>query len=193
MTLLFFDTETTGKYQFHLPPNHPDQPNICQIAGVATDDNGKAFAEFNTLVQPNGWEISPEAQAIHKITLEDCQKFGLPIGVVLDIFEAFVEVADTVVAHNINFDQKMILSEIYRLNGTDYRDPFFGKTLFCTMLSATDICKIPSNYNSGYKWPKLSEAYRFFFDVDFANQHSADADVKACRKVYFALKNEGVL
>jgi DNA polymerase III epsilon subunit-like protein len=39
----------------------------------------------------------------------------------------------------------------------------------------------------GFKSPKLIELYKFFFNVEFENAHSADADVDACAKCYFKM------
>ena len=60
------------------------------------------------------------------------------------------------------------------------------------MEATTDICKIPPPRGSGYKWPKLEEAYRILVDpVGFEGAHDAMVDVEACRKVFYALKNGG--
>ena len=43
------------------------------------------------------------------------------------------------------------------------------------------------------KTPKLVEAYTHFFGKSFANAHSAMADVRACKEVFFRLKDLGVV
>ena len=57
------------------------------------------------------------------------------------------------------------------------------KEFFCTMRAMTNVVKIPSP--RGYKWPKLSEAYRFLFNRDLEGAHDAMADVRACAEIYF--------
>lgn len=43
----------------------------------------------------------------------------------------------------------------------------FPKKLPCPMIVSTDICKIPKTgkaaYYPGYKWPKVEEAYKYFY------------------------------
>ena len=39
----------------------------------------------------------------------------------------------------------------------------------------------------GYKSPKLIELYKYVFNEEFENAHSADADVDACAKCYFQM------
>ena len=189
--LLFFDTETTGKFDFSKDAHDPSQPHIVEIAGLLTDDEGKVQTQFCSLIKPDGWTIGREAAAIHGITQERAEKFGIPIGAAIDVFEEMISNAKIIAAHNIKFDYNMIKRELFALNGQDYEDPFLFKHNVCTMQVSTDICKIPGNY--GYKWPKLSEAYEFFFKVPMKNAHSAMGDVMALRKLYFALKNERVL
>ena len=39
------------------------------------------------------------------------------------------------------------------------------------------------------KYPKLIEAYKFFFNKDLDRAHSANADAVATLEIYLALKN----
>lgn len=54
----------------------------------------------------------------------------------------------------------------------------FLKALPCPMLLATDICKLPNkNGYSGYKWPKVEEAFAHFFpDVHYKEKHRGADD-----------------
>lgn len=51
------------------------------------------------------------------------------------------------------------------------------------MKAMTPICKLPGTYDD-FKWPRLSEAYRFAFNEDFSGAHDAMADVRACLRIY---------
>lgn len=50
--ILFFDTETTGMYQWRQTPDHPDQPHIVQLAALLCHDDGRPIAGFSTIVDP---------------------------------------------------------------------------------------------------------------------------------------------
>lgn len=53
----------------------------------------------------------------------------------------------------------------------------FPKILPCPMLLSTDICKLPGKYENSYKWPKVEEAYNFFFpDFPYIERHRAAHD-----------------
>ncbi len=44
-----------------------------------------------------------------------------------------------------------------------------------------------------YKWPKLQETYKFLFGEEFEGAHDAMADVRACARIYFELRNRSVI
>jgi DNA polymerase III subunit epsilon len=59
------------------------------------------------------------------------------------------------------------------------------------MQAATSYCQIPEPY--GYKWPTLEELHKKLFNQPFAGAHQALADVRACVRCYFELKQRNVL
>jgi DNA polymerase III epsilon subunit-like protein len=53
----------------------------------------------------------------------------------------------------------------------------FPKKLGCPMLLSTNICKIPHSRGSGFKWPNVEEAYKFFTGkTDFIEKHRGADD-----------------
>lgn len=184
---LFFDTETTGKYRFDYAPGEPCQPHIVQLAAVLHDDNRRERACFNLLIQPTGWVIPVEAQAIHGISTDMCAASGITLSLALRMFECLFDRAYILVAHNVQLDRACIHTAIERNGGLI--DTFLAKPTFCTMRESTEIVGLPSPYGRGCKWPKLIEAYRFFFQRDFDGAHDAMADVRACAAVYWALQD----
>lgn len=53
----------------------------------------------------------------------------------------------------------------------------FPKELPCPMKLSTGICKLPKKKGKGYKWPKVQEAYDFFFpDNEYIEQHRGADD-----------------
>lgn len=191
MNILFFDTETTGKTNFRAGPEHPSQPHLVQFGAILTDNRGDEIASMDVIVKPDGWTIPTEAAGIHGITTEIATEKGRPLAEVIGHFVKLARMADLFVAHNIDFDRLVIQTACYRLKAPIDRlprhvDPFGGKNAYCTMKSATPICRLLGPY--GFKWPTLTEAYRHFFDREFDGAHDAMADVRACRDIYFALR-----
>ena len=202
MNALFFDTETTGLPNFKLPINHPDQPHIVQLAAILADENGDIKAEMNFIIKPDNWTIPPEVSKIHGITTGDAIEFGIPIAMALNIFMEMYKKADYLVAHNIDFDIRMLRRYSRDLSKNIFEN---GETVnFCTMKNMIDVCKLEltdkqknSQKNSNgwsppggwpkYKSPTLSEAYWHLFSDPLDGAHNAMVDVKACHGIFYEI------
>lgn len=178
MIALFFDTETTGFKSSSFTPE------IVQIGALLQDTETKrVLAELNLIVKPEN-PIPPEVSAIHGITDELAAAYGFGSRIAEKAFSDMVFMAEVVVAHNISFDLG-IIKDVWPLT----YDMLKVKVPFCTMLKAESTVGMPGSHAGGTKYPKLIEAYRYFFGKDFDNAHDAMADVRACRDVYFALQD----
>lgn len=183
---LFFDTETTGIVKFKEPINHPSQPRMIQLAAILVDDNDKEIANMDCIIKPDGFSIPAEAANIHGITTEIAQEKGIDLKCAITLFSSFLHNATMIIGHNIEFDKFIlnkefteVIPEFAALNLLDNR------AKFCTMHQSTKILKLPyPSGKAGYKWPKLSEAYRFAFFEDFTDAHNAMADVRATKRLY---------
>jgi DNA polymerase III epsilon subunit-like protein len=186
---LVFDTETTGIAQFKLPPSHPSQPRLVQIAGLVVDDDWSECSSFSLIVSPDGFEIPEQASVIHGITTAKATLYGIPLVVALSVFNNLAKTVSEVWAFNSAFDELIVRSEFHRVNRPCGLDAVPVK---CAMLACKDILCLPPNFAGGdYKWPKLSEAYSFFFDgAVFDKAHDALADVRATVKVMQAMESK---
>lgn len=193
MITLYIDTETSGLPDMNKRASDPSQPHLVQLAAVMFDCE-QEIERFNTLVIPEDWTISPEAAAVHGITAERAKAEGCFEKFAAQIALAMIKDADLVVAHNIQFD-KFILRIALRRYGllTDDMDEWWkGLPTECTMRAMTNICRIPSA-RGGWKWPRLTEAYKHCFVEEMQGAHDALSDVLACQKVHrWLLAQEGV-
>lgn len=187
--ITFFDTETTGFPLKDRPLDGVAQPHLVQLAAITIDNDQKPVAEVNILIRPDGWNIPKEASDVHGITQERALRYGVREQAAFGLFSRLVEMSETLVAHNINFDKK-----IMDICATRYGRQLLPNHLayHCTMISSTNLCKIPNPVRGGYKWPKLQEVYTFLFGKPFEGAHDAMADIRACMQVYFELKNRGI-
>jgi len=176
---LFFDTETTGI----------ENPRIVQIAWAVTDEHGNELRTQSFIVRPDGFEIPASATRIHGITTEVARRSGIEIASALAAFTKDVVDAAILIAHNVRFDEGVVSGEFLRAGRNE--TPLAGKTLYCTMQSSTDFCKIKGR--RGHKWPSLEELHVLLFGATFESAHSALADVRACAKCFFELKRRGVI
>lgn len=183
----FMDTETTGFPSKDLPADHPNQAQICQLGSMVMNDSRRVVAEFNVLIKPNGWSIPSHVSAIHGITTQMCEDYGVPLRDAMLIYDAHIRMSQKVVIHNVQFDNRMICMAYEQLGLP--AAGFIKKDKFCTMEATTEICKLPKARGTGYKWPKLTEAYFHFFKVELQCAHDAMADVRGCAAVYWEVTN----
>lgn len=189
---LAFDTETTGKLNWKLPVSDPTQPRIVQLGLQLLDKDLVEMARWTTLIQPEGWVIPGEAQGVHGISTEMCEKYGVPIQHALAILSKYRKHAKFHICHNEQFDRNMVDSELSRLNHQSY----LSQDGYCTMRASTNICQLPGP--RGYKWPTLAEAFKFFTGQDMAvwmetrglAAHDAQGDVCAMVEVFKALRKD---
>jgi DNA polymerase III epsilon subunit-like protein len=182
---LFFDTETTGvPNDWNAPLSEfSNWPRLVQLAYLLYDAEGQIILSNEMVIKPSGFLIPKNASDVHGITTDYALKNGQEINDVLSNFEAQCLRAKFLVAHNINFDSKVIGSEFLRnIN----RNPISKHKLLCTMEASTDFCKIQGYY--GYKWPKLSELHIKLFGEDFDGAHDALADIEATARCFWEMR-----
>lgn len=191
MSILFYDTETTGFFNKKTPWNDPSQPHVVQLAAVLDDENGRTVSCMNVLVDC-GVDVPEAAFNVHGVDREMTTKYGLEPVDALGMFEQILSKAELIVAHNVEFDHTQ-MGIMYSRHKPEEIVPLNGIKTFCTLLKTTPICKIPATFKGKgpYKWPSLDEAYRILVDQEgFSGAHDALKDVNACRAVYYALQNE---
>ena len=187
---LFLDTETTG-----LPRNYnapitdlENWPRILKIAWLLCDNSEKILDSKDYIIKPRGFTIPKSAIRIHGISTEKALNDGINIRIALKKFLNSLQDANYLIAHNFNFDEKILSAEFLREN---LEIPFKGIKKICVMRSSAEYCKIPGV--NGYKWPSLTELYFKLFNSNFKEAHNAKTDLVACAKCYFELKKIGAL
>lgn len=181
----FFDTETTGIPRNYKAPvtDLRNWPRLVQLAWLLTDTDGNEIVSAEYIVKPDGFVIPHDAAKIHGITTAKAHREGVALQVVLAEAIANIQQASVLVAHNMQFDEKIIGAELLR---SGQPNVVASKDRRCTMLAATNFCRIPGPY--GYKWPTLQELHQKLFNKPFAGSHQALGDVRACSRCYFELR-----
>ena len=191
---LFLDTETTGLPDNWNAPasNFNNWPRMVQLAYLLYDTNGQLVESENFIIKPNGYTIPSDSSRIHGITTQKAISEGIEIEIALSEFQTMLSKATYLVAHNMEFDEKIIGAEFYRLKNSD---PLVSKAKFCTMKNSSIIsfCSIASNKYGSYKWPKLSELHYKLFGTNFEDAHNASIDIQVTAKCFFALRKKGII
>lgn len=179
MKLFVFDTETTWFVERDGPIEV--QPYIVQFSGILLELNeDKTLTEIDRIdayVKPP-ISIPFGASQVHGIYDKDVQD-KWTVGDQIELFLQYLNQADVVVGHNIEYDESVINYELQRLGRKGDYNP--QKTL-CTMKSSVDFCALPGR-GIGYKFPKLNELYKKLFWEYFEWAHSAIYDVEATVKI----------
>jgi len=189
---LFFDTETTGLPQRWNADfcDVDNWPRMVQLGFLVYDDAGKLKESADLIIKPDGFIIPNEVVRIHGISTERALAEGIALAEALDKFVGVLDEAHTLIGHNVEFDQKILGTELYRLGLHDDLETLKEIDKVCTMKSSTNYCAIPKNsgYGAGYKWPTLAQLHWKLFAREFAGAHSAYQDAETCAKCFFKLK-----
>ena len=191
MNILFYDNETTGKPDWHSPSEGENQPHIIQLAAALVDDEThKPIASMNLIIKPDGWVIPEDVVEVHGITTEHASQVGVPEEVALGTFLALWRASDVRVAHNEQFDARIIRIATKRFCDEQTQDEWKAGAKFCTMRNSTNICQIPTTNGRGkYKLPKLEESYFFMTGREMSDAHTAQGDVRGCMAVYWGIRD----
>jgi DNA polymerase III epsilon subunit-like protein len=177
MKLFIVDTETDNA--------NPQVANILEV-GIASVDlaTGNIELLFDTLVCPpelegmEGWLDCwfIRTSGVHPDLIRSVPKFVD----IKDSIEAYLSIGP-VTAFNLSFDLQV-------LNKHGVRVP---QTWPCLMLTTKNILKLPGYYGD-WKYPKFSEAYRWFFPKEpFEEKHRAGHDALHEAKLALSLYRRG--
>jgi DNA polymerase III epsilon subunit-like protein len=204
MKILCFDTETTGlpkKNEYPSVTNIDEWPYIVQLGFILYDtDEHKIIIKHDFIVDvnENNVIISDESVKIHKITNTLCKEYGLPIHNVLNCFLHCLHKCDILIAHNLEFDWKIINAEILRqlIKENSKLEKKLIQNVpniikYCTMKNSIELCKIETlNKYTGekyYKFPRQDELHKFLFNEVPNNLHNAFNDVLVCIRCFYKL------
>ena len=190
MTILIFDTETTGlipKNLYITETTINKFPYILQLSWIIYDSKTEETIEKDFIIKCP-IDIPQESINIHGITNE-MSKNGMEFSNVFDIFLEDASKCEEIVGHNIQFDLNILEIESYRSNNDQKVEVLFNKNHYDTMLKSVDILKISGTHAGKNKFPRLIEVYRHFFNKDFDNPHNALGDIRATLSIYKKLRN----
>lgn len=190
---LFFDTETTGLPNYSLDLTDAAQPHIIQIACLLTDDKGREVMSWKSPIVPDGFKVDerlkcddgrPTAFSFNGLGNGLLNQYGIQLRQALAMFRLFETKAVLKVAHNYRFDG-FLLKCAHARAGAEPVSPAIDK--FCTMKVFQDLKgKLP-----GLSSAALQAAYTFCTGREIDNAHDALADVRACKDVFFWIRENG--
>jgi DNA polymerase III subunit epsilon len=195
MRVLVFDTETTGlpekdeNGKYYSIYNTEKWPYIIQFSFMLYEiqQNRIINNQDHIIKLAKSITISEESINIHGITREQSMNSGIKIKTALNMFNAIMNEADIIIAHNISFDIKVIMVEGIRNNiQTNFTE---GQKIirYCTMKNSIDICKIKRKGRGGttyYKFPTLLELHEHLFNTSPKKLHNSFIDILICLRCF---------
>jgi len=195
-----FDTETTGLVNSKLDLAHPSQPHLVALSALQVDMGINHIQQSTSkVVTPYGWEWDDtnEAFKVHGLTAEYCALNGRDEKHVLDEILHLWNNRSSLVAHNLQFDKNIISIAIARYYPKEV-------ALLSAWREAPGVCTMKENKErvnaqtkpniktgkTRLKFPNLKETYNYFFDCDFDNSHSANADAVAVYQIFCAMPDD---
>lgn len=188
MVNVVFDCETTGlPKSWGLPLTL--WPRMVEFAAVKFEDGQPISETVRFIVKPQGYYIPDSATQLHGISHSKAMIEGIPILEGLQIIQNFLGNADRIIAHNSDFDKKIVTREQI---AAGFKRPFLDedKRIFCTKARSTAILKLKKERGGGYKWPSLFELCQYCGVVN-EDAHSALSDVMATYECYVAMRARG--
>jgi len=168
--ITIFDTETTGLLEAE-GNKLSNQPRMIEIYAMQVDRNGKVVREFESYVNPE----CPIPKHIYKITgITDNDVSNAPIfsEIYRDLINVFFK-SHTVVAHNLSFDENILINELKRIEKE-----------FCFPYPPIKFCTVEESLHlKGYRL-KNSELYKIATGKELIDAHRAKNDVLATYESY---------
>ena len=107
------------------------------------DRSGNILSQSCHIIKPQGFIIPDDATKVHGISTERANSEGISIQTVLTAFSEAITHSSFLVAHNINFDERIVGAEFLREN---IENQLLKIPNICTMELSTDYCRLPGRY-----------------------------------------------
>lgn len=194
-----YDSETTGLPDWKQPSEAEHQPHLTDLCYLLFSKEGELIESMDALIRPDGWVIPKDVEELTGLSTDFLTINGIPEREALAMFGRINKQADVRVAHNAQFDERIMRIGISRYFGKAVADRFKEKPLYCTANSTKNIVKCPptekmlnSRFKNTFKTPNMQEALSFFCPGEVIGQaHRARPDALACAKVFFAMQARG--
>lgn len=195
MKVLVFDTETTGLPLKNATLNDLQSwPYIIQLSYILYDlDSNKICVSHDHIIKiPKNVNLTEKSVSMHGITMEKSQNEGISIDLALELFNICLNEANFIVAHNIEFDKKIIRVECLR-NSIPFCVSDEKHIEYCTMKKSINLCNLKSKYQNYHdnsfklKYPTLSELHFKLFKCNPIGVHNSFVDILICLRCFYKL------
>lgn len=190
-----FDTETTGipktygfnKFASYEDTKAYDGARLLQITWKLVNDKREEL-ETKTYFIDSGVDVPVSSTAIHGITKELIDIYGVPLESIIDELRNAMKRSTHIVAHNVLFDINVLCSELYRIGTHEAKKcirSISRRKQICTSTHTIHWCRIKHGKFGQYmKAPKMSELYEKCFNRTPVASHRSDDDVETLTEIF---------
>lgn len=185
MSIIMFDLETTGlpsrdglrfgEYHNYTDTSKYDEARIVQVSYMVCDGDLNQLSMHDAIINSKG-EFKITNSHIHGITDQMSMDSGLDFIHVMADFETALTSADTIMAHNADFDVNVLKAELFRRGMNSALDELCTKRVVCTMKASKTVVNAMNAYNR-LKFPTLRELYEFATKKHLQSAHDSRHDV----------------
>lgn len=184
-----FDIETSGLPKSGNKRKTPEPSDldayetarIVSIAWFIIDSSTKDIIQQEYyIIKPEDFSIPEEATRIHNITDAFAKQNGISIASMFTRLDEALRRTNKIVSYNINFDYKILKSELIRHEEEKTVKELASKKQECVMLMSQKHLKM-------FAWPKLSVAYEAIIKQPIELAHNAHGDTLSCYQIYKVL------
>lgn len=200
--LLALHLETNGFLRSDLPFDNAAQPNLVQMACELTDNDARSLTPrrmFCELVRSEGWQNTPGAVDVHKVTSRQAAREGIPQTCALWALTSKSQEATAILSYQGPFARDVITSLLQRekhRHAETWLAAWNRPRLQFIDLGTpcAPICRLPAPNDSGcFKRPKIHEAAKTVLQVEVLEGADALTKLDVAKSLYFALRELQVL
>ena len=191
---IIFDTETTGlipkdssnNYYHYTNTSKYNNARMIQISYEILDTTLNVIATRSFYI--NEVDTVSNSQ-FHNITKDLLEKEGISMTRFCDIFTEDLNICSRIIAHNLQFDYFILMSELYRFGFTDIINKINLLKLICSMKKTRHFVCLNKKY------PKLLELYNYANNSnlkELPNAHNSMFDVMYLRIALVKLKSNNI-
>jgi DNA polymerase-3 subunit alpha len=184
MNFMIFDTETNGlpitRYYGYFPVytdlNSYNNARVVQVSYIIADRAYNQLEESDTIIKRDNFEITNHQ--FHGITEDISERKGISFLEFAKSFGNSLDLVDTIIAHNINFDFNVLCAEFHRYNLLELIQKIESKRQVCTMKRYKYLVSAKFKNSNDIKDPNLKELYRFATGFEMQNHHNSMHDTR---------------
>lgn len=192
--LLFLKVASSDLIKTAEPLDSAGQPWCVSLAASLETVDGVQRGMMLAPIRSEGRAVKPAATARHGITTREAARAGVSEIAALGLLIQMAMNPTHLIAWRVEFDRDVLIAVLARLGKDSRMLVRSGLELISVQEFSAPVCRLDGGIDGQFKLPTLDEAHEIILgDKRPTGPHSAWDDLCAMRKVFFALRDRGVI